>query len=157
MYTGNIKIEKAYLVDYNTAEKLEFQYNPNEWEDNRSVNYSTITIPGISHPVYQFTAGGERIVKFVLITNAMYKKNAPFEISHWIRARTYPVRSDFVLENAPPRVVFIWPNAISMLAIITVANRKIIDHFPDGRIKIMTIDVELKEVITKSWSFQRVR
>lgn len=156
MYSGVI-IQKAYLVDYVTAEKKEFQYNPNEWEDNRSVNYSTITIPGISHPVYHFIAGGERVIRFTLQFNAMYDKNAIVDVPHWIRARTYPVRSEFSVQDAPHKVVFIWPNATSVRGVIVQADRKIQDQFPDGRLKIMSLDVEIKEAIDKSWSFQRVR
>lgn len=157
MYTGATKIQKAYLVDWSTGEKLVFQYNPNEWEDRRSVTYAGLTIPGISHPVYQYVAGGERVISFTLNLNAMYDRDAPFRISHWIRARTYPVRSNVAIENAPHKVVFIWPNAMSVLGVIIEANRKILDHFPDGRIKLMNLDVTIKEYIRKSWTFQQVR
>ncbi|MBZ4649176.1 hypothetical protein [Thermosipho sp. (in: thermotogales)] len=156
MYTGNTKIIKAYLVDWNTSEKIIFQYNPPEWEDRRSVNYTEIVIPGISHPVYQYVASGERSVNFTIQLNAMYNKNAMY-IAHWIRARTYPVRSNISIQNAPHKVVFIWPNAISLLGVITDANRKIEDHFPDGRIKLMSLEVTIKEAIKKSWSFDMVR
>jgi len=150
------RIQKAYLIDFETGEKLEFQYNPAEWDDNREVVYESITIPGISHPVYQFTAGGERAVNFTLSLNSMYQRNAPFEISHWIRARTYPEYSLNMISNAPHKVIFVWPQSISMLAIITKADRHILDHYPDGRIKLMTLDVELKEYIQETFTYQVV-
>lgn len=153
----NTKIQKAYLVDYETTEVKEFQYNPAEWTDSRTVSYAAHNVLGISHPVYQFVNGGERIIKFAIYLNAMYDKNA-MDVSHWIRARTYPSRKGgYNLTNAPHRVVFIWPNAARVLGIITQADRRIIDHFPDGRIKLMTMEIEIKEYITKSFTFEEVR
>ena len=41
---------KGYLVDADTGERLEFQYNPNSISDEKSTDYATIKIPGMSHP-----------------------------------------------------------------------------------------------------------
>lgn len=43
---------KGYLVDADTGERLEFQYNPNSISDEKSTDYATIKIPGMSHPRY---------------------------------------------------------------------------------------------------------
>ena len=48
----------AYLVDVDTGERMEFQYNPNEIVDEKSTAYAAIKVPGMSLPRYQFIAGG---------------------------------------------------------------------------------------------------
>lgn len=143
------KIAKAYIIDYETQEKIELQYNPKEWQDNRTVNYAEHNIPGISHPVLQFVNGGDRIFEAEIFLNSMYDKNAPY-IAHWIRARTYPERVNRILTYAPHRVLFIYPNAISILGVIIEANRQVQDTFPDGTIKLMTLKLTIKEKIWKN-------
>lgn len=140
------KVAKAYIIDYETQEKIELQFNPKEWYDERSVNYAEHNIPGISHPVLQFTNGGDRIFKADIHMNSMFDENAPY-IAHWIRARTYPERSENILLNAPHRVVFVYPNSMWILGVIIEANRHVLDTFPDGRIKIMDLSITIKEKI----------
>ena len=36
---------KGYLVDADTGERLEFQYNPNSISDEKSTDYATIRSP----------------------------------------------------------------------------------------------------------------
>ena len=44
----------AHLVDVETGQRLEFQYNPNDIVDEKSTAYAAIKIPGLSHPRYRF-------------------------------------------------------------------------------------------------------
>jgi hypothetical protein len=41
-------------------------YNPNDVSDTKGVTYGSIEVPGASHPIYQFGAGGERLISFDL-------------------------------------------------------------------------------------------
>jgi len=41
----------AYLVDVDTGDYLDFQYNPNDIVDEKSTAYAAIKIPGMSHRV----------------------------------------------------------------------------------------------------------
>ena len=41
-------------------------FNPNDVKDTKAVNWGSTEVPGASHPVYQFGAGGERLVSFEL-------------------------------------------------------------------------------------------
>lgn len=49
---------------------ITFQFNPAEINDTRSVTYGQHAVPGASHPVYQFGAGGERLLSFTLYLDA---------------------------------------------------------------------------------------
>ena len=46
----------AYLVDVDTGDYLDFQYNPNDIVDEKSTAYAAIKIPGMSHPRYQYVS-----------------------------------------------------------------------------------------------------
>mgnify|MGYP000005851348 CR=1 FL=1 len=56
----------AYLVDVDTGDYLDFQYNPNDIVDEKSTAYAAIKIPGMSHPRYQYVAGEPRKHGFAL-------------------------------------------------------------------------------------------
>jgi hypothetical protein len=49
-----------------TRESLEFQYNPDEIADEKSADFATIKVPGMSHPRYQYVSGGARCIVFKL-------------------------------------------------------------------------------------------
>jgi len=41
-------------------------FNPNEVADTKGIKVGSLEVPGVSHPVTQFGAGGERNIKFEL-------------------------------------------------------------------------------------------
>lgn len=144
------KVFKAAIVDLNTGEVKQFQHNPDQWTDERFVEYATNTIPGISMPRYQFVAGGETIIRFRLWVNALNHKNGGSGILNefmWYRKKTYPIRSYNILKVAPPKVLFIWPGMYSSKCIISSCNAEWTDFFPDGKPKHGYINMELKKSI----------
>lgn len=44
-----------------------FQYYPETIQDTRGINYQSKEIPGLSHPLYQWTWGGARQISFVAV------------------------------------------------------------------------------------------
>lgn len=49
-----------------TSHTKTFMFNPNNVNDTKGTSWPTVEIPGASHPVYQFGAGGERLISFDL-------------------------------------------------------------------------------------------
>lgn len=49
---------------------ITFQFNPSELSDTHETVYSKHAVPGASHPVYQYGAGGERLISFSLYLDA---------------------------------------------------------------------------------------
>jgi hypothetical protein len=50
-----------------TGSKRAFQYFPSTISDSKATNYQTKVIPGLSHPLYQWTSGGARIISFQVV------------------------------------------------------------------------------------------
>lgn len=69
------KPARGYLIPLNIfkgdepmiADRRSFQYFPATISDTRGTNYQTKVIPGLSHPLYQWTSGNERVVSFEAI------------------------------------------------------------------------------------------
>ncbi|HNT88352.1 MAG TPA: hypothetical protein PKL84_10855, partial [Candidatus Hydrogenedentes bacterium] len=54
----------GYIVDIETNDRLEFQYNPDDIADDKATDYAAVQIPGMSHPRYQYVAGKPRKIAF---------------------------------------------------------------------------------------------
>lgn len=69
------KPARAYLIPRNgfdgdailTGDQRSFQYFPATLADHQGTNYQTKVIPGLSHPLYQWTSGQSRTISFEAI------------------------------------------------------------------------------------------
>ena len=69
------KPARAYLIpldgfksdELRLGDQRSFQYFPATVADSQATNYQTKVIPGLSHPLYQWTSGGARIIAFEAI------------------------------------------------------------------------------------------
>ena len=68
----NPKPARAYIIPLDIhhgdepilAERKSFQYFPQSISDQRATNYQAKVIPGLSHPLYQWTSSGARTISF---------------------------------------------------------------------------------------------
>ena len=71
----NPKPARAYIIPLDIhhgdelllGERRSFQYFPQSISDQRATNYQTKVIPGLSHPLYQWTSTGARMISFQAI------------------------------------------------------------------------------------------
>ncbi len=146
----------AYLVDYDTRERLEFQYNPNEIVDDKGTDYATIKIPGMSHPRYQFVAGEPRKINFKVV---FFKGDVKKKV-HWLRSLLYPEHAGTMLKNAPHRVLFFFGDLYpGVLCIVKQVRARYFHLF--GREDLMPehaeVDLQLEEYVKQSVSYKDVR
>jgi hypothetical protein len=59
---------------------VQFQYNPAQVSDKRSISYATLNAPGMLMPVKQYSAGGERTLSFTVIVDGLFKGPADDEV-----------------------------------------------------------------------------
>src|SRR5262245_44143496 len=67
--------ERGFLVSVGLAPEIlvEFQYNPEQLTDRRSVAYATITGPGRLLPDRQYSAGGDRTLQFTVLVDGLFE------------------------------------------------------------------------------------
>lgn len=63
------RLEKGYLENSRTGKILRFQYNPEMFSDDNSVDYREIKAPGITYPIYQYVGGEPRSIEFTLLVD----------------------------------------------------------------------------------------
>lgn len=146
-------VTKGFLVMLDDpSNRLVFQYNPERIEDSRSPNWSSITVPGISHPRHQFVNGGARVVSFRL--SFLYPdddRNGIRKRIKWLQSLTYPQHDgNNLLQASPPIMIFGFGNFYpSLKCIVTNVKVTAFDLFDPTSLNPLRadIDIELEETL----------
>ena len=146
----------AHLVDVQTRQRLEFQYNPNDIVDEKSTAYATIKIPGLSHPRYQYVAGEPRKITFKL----QFFKGPVKERVDWLRSLLYPEHEGTKLKSPPHRVLFLfgelYPGVECVVRQVKVRFFHLFDR-DNLQPQHAEVDVVLEEYIDQSVGYREVR
>ena len=130
---------------------LEAQYNPSELEETIGAAYAKLVVPGLSHKVKQFTNTEDDVLKFKL--DYVVDDGGPAAADRLIAARLFfktsvrPRRNiGAVSSGGAPRLLFFWPNFMSMTSILVAASLKYTQFNSTGRPIRMSVDVTLEDV-----------
>jgi len=151
----NIGKTNGYLVDVETRERLEFQYNPSEISDSKNAQYADIKVPGISHPRHQYIAGGSRQISFSL---SFFKGNLKEKVV-WLQSLLYPEHSGSALKSPPHRVIFIfgelYPEVVCIVRNVTTKYFNLFQE--DLTPQQAEVVVVLEEWVQETTNYQDVR
>lgn len=150
------QITTGHLVDVVTRESLEFQYNPDEITDDKSTDFATIKIPGMSHPRYQYVAGEARRITFKL---AFFKGDVRKKVT-WLQSLLYPQHEKTMLRNVPHKVLFFFGELYVGVPCIVRQVRVRYFHMFDASNLLpqhAEVDITLEEIVGKSVSYHEVR
>lgn len=146
----------GHLVDVVTHESLQFQYNPDEISDEKSTDFATIKIPGMSHPRYQYVAGEARKITFKLV----FFKGPVKEKIAWLQSLLYPQHDKTILKSAPHKVLFFLGDLYpGVLCIVRQVRARYFHMFDLDNLLPQHAEVEmtLEEIVQKSVSYNEVR
>lgn len=152
----DLKKTTGYLVDVVTRESLEFQYNPDELSDDKSTDFATIKIPGMSHPRYQYVAGEARKIAFKLV----FFKGPVKQNVAWLQSLLYPQHDKTMLKNAPHKVLlFLGDLYPGVLCIVRQVRARYFNMFDSENLLPQHAEVEmtLEEIVQKSVNYTEVR
>lgn len=93
----------GFIIDVETGDNFDFQYNPSEFIDDKSTAWAAVKVPGMSHPRYQFVSGEARSISFkVHLFKGPVKKKVD-----WLRSLLYPEHAGTMLKHAPHKVLLV--------------------------------------------------
>ena len=147
---------KGYLVDVETGESLEFQYNPDDILDKKSTAFAAIKVPGMSHPRYQFVAGEPRKIVFKL----SFFKGDVKESVNWLQSLLYPEHAGTMLKNAPHKVLFMFGDLYpGTICVVRQVKARYIHMFDKDSLlpQHAEVEVTLEEYIDESVDYSEVR
>ena len=113
-------------MNVETGESIECLFNPTQLSEKVQVNWNRLAVPGLSHQVLQFQSTGNRQfsgVEFYL--DRFFAAEQPGDIDildfrAFLRALTVPPEgTEDVASTAPPRVLVIWPEVLTVEAVVT--------------------------------------
>jgi hypothetical protein len=119
--------QHALLVNLALGETLAAQFNPTELEESMGVNYSRLTVPGLSHQVMQYVHTENVTYSFDLFFDATdYGTEGPDRITtsrNFLYAACHPKATPGRIVGAgAPELLFVWPNMISLVCLLTKLN-----------------------------------
>jgi len=143
-------------VDVVTRESLEFQHNPDEITDEKSTDFATIKVPGMSHPRYQYVAGEARRITFKV---SFFKGPVKKKVA-WLQSLLYPQHEKTMLKNAPHKVLFFFGDLYpGTLCVVRQVRARYFHMFDRDSLLPQRAEVELtlEEIVPKSVSYTEVR
>ncbi len=111
---------RMQLVNLDTDEAFEVQFNPADLRESVSVNYTRHAVPGLSHQPLQYTGTGNRQIPGVVFwCDAVLEAERPtdggiIDFRRFLMALTVPGEG----KTRPPRVLFVWPGVLTVEAVV---------------------------------------
>ena len=125
------------------------QFNPTEFTEAISVNYSRTTVPGLSHEQLQYVATTNDKFSLDLFYDADTQERADRNMvdRKFLISLCYPRRPvGDLLIGGPPRLLFLWPGFISLTCVLTQLSFQYQRFAPSGIPIEFTASVTLEEI-----------
>ena len=149
----------ALLDVENTTSLREFTFpmNPTELEESIDVNWVEQRVVGHSHPILQYTGTGPHNlpgVKFYVSAHALSQernKNLDgddvLEFKRFLQSLTVPRgNAGDIVGGSPPRVLFIWPNVVSLVCVVRNVRFRHLRFARDGSVLVYVATVTFSEI-----------
>ena len=149
-----VRPPRCVLVNVTSGESMECLFNPTQLTEKVQVNWSRLAVLGLSHQVLQFQSTANRSlagVEFYL--DRFFATEQPgepdiMEFRSFIRALTVPPSgTEGVVDTAPPRTLFIWPEVITVETVVTDVEFQYRQVAIDGRVLVYAATVTFEEIL----------
>ncbi len=140
------------LVNLHTGARLDAQYNPAELKETLAVQYASQQVVGLSHQIKNFINTDNNKIGFDLYYTAT-NTGAPglkqvMAARRFIRSLCYPRGVAGTIKSAgAPRTLFVWPNFLSVTAILTNVEFKHSRWNKQSQLVTMTATLTLEEIL----------
>lgn len=159
-----VRSPRCVLVNVTSGESMECLFNPTQFTEKVQVNWSRLAVPGLSHQVLQFQSTANRSlagVEFYLdrfFANEQPGEPDIMEFRSFVRALTVPPSgTEGVVDTAPPRTLFIWPEVITVETVVTDLEFQYRQVAIDGRVLVYAATVTFEEILDVRVSSEELR
>ncbi len=155
---------RCVLVNVVTGESLECLFNPKDLTEKIDVNWTRLAVPGLSHQVLQFQNTGNRQlsgVEFYLDRFFAAGGDSDPELLDFrafLRSLTVPPEgTEGVPATAPPRVLFIWPDVVTVECVVASVEFQYRQLAVDGTVLVYTATVTCEEILDTRVTSEELR
>ena len=155
---------RCVLVNVSTAESMPCLFNPTHLTEKLQVNWNRQVVPGLSHQVLQFQSTSNRQltgVEFYL--DRFFATEQPgdpniLEFRAFLRALTVPpALTEGVLATAPPRVLVVWPNVLTIECVVASIDFQYRQLAVDSSVLVYAASVTFEEILDTRVTSQTLR
>lgn len=145
---------RCVLVNVSTGESMPSLFNPAQLTEKLQVNWNRQVVPGLSHQVLQFQSTSNRQltgVEFYL--DRFFATEQPgdpniLEFRAFLRALTVPpAGTEGVLATAPPRVLVVWPNVLTIECVVASIDFQYRQLAVDSSVLVYVASVTFEEIL----------
>ncbi|MFI5302405.1 MAG: peptidoglycan-binding protein [Polyangiales bacterium] len=156
MATSNFGVRpvRCLLINVESNESIQCLFNPTQLSEKIGVNWNRVSVPGLSHQLLQYQSTSNRQlggVEFYLdrfYARAHADDADILEFRGFMRALTVPPEAVAgVPAMSPPRVLFLWPNVVTIEAVLTDVEFRYTQFAGDGSPRVYTAEVSFEEVL----------
>ncbi len=155
---------RCVLVNVASGEARECLFNPTELSEKLQVNWNRLAVPGLSHQVLQFQGTANRQLSGLeFYLDRFFAAEQPgdpniLEFRAFLRALTVPREgTETVAATAPPRVLFIWPNVVTVECVVASVEFQYKQLAVDGAVLVYTASVTLEEILDTRVTSEELR
>lgn len=129
-------------------------FNPTQLTEKLQVTWNRQVVPGLSHQVLQFQSTSNRqltAVEFYL--DRFFATEQPgdpniLEFRAFLRALTVPpAGTEGVLATAPPRVLVVWPNVLTIECVVASIDFQYRQLAVDSSVLVYAASVTFEEIL----------
>jgi len=149
-----VRPPRCVLVNVTSGESMECLFNPTQLTEKVQVNWSRLAVPGLSHQVLQFQSTSNRQLAGVeFYVDRFFATEQPGEpdvldFRAFIRSLTVPPAvTEGVVDTAPPRTLFIWPEVVTIETVVTDVEFQYRQLGVDGRVLVYAATVTFEEIL----------
>jgi len=155
---------RCILVNVASGESIECLFNPTQLSEKLQVNWNRLAVPGLSHQVLQFQSTANRQLSGVeFYLDRYFAAEQPgdvniLEFRAFLRARTVPpAGTEDVAGTAPPRVLFIWPEVVTIECVVASVEFAYRQLAVDGTVLVYAASVTFEEILDTRVTSEELR
>jgi len=124
--SASIKPPRMTITNVASGDFIEAQVNPPEFEESQEANFNRQTVPGLSHQVMQFTNTNNYKLELELeyLLEKVSDMTSGYKARNFLFSCLHPRKGSTVTSGGPPRVLFVWPQMVSLTCFLTKVTIK---------------------------------
>lgn len=145
---------RCVLGNVATGESLECLFNPTQLSEKVQVNWKRLEVPGLPYQPLQYQTTGNRTVPTVefyldkFFASAQPSNPDILNFRSFLRAFTAsPKAAQTVLQTAPPHLLLMWPNTLTIETVVTELEFQYRQFGIDGAPLVYTATCSLEEIL----------
>ncbi len=145
---------RCLLVNVASGESMECLFNPTQLSEKVQVNWNRLAVPGLSHQVLQFQSTANRELSGVeFYLDRFFAAEQPGDVDildfrAFLRALTVPPQgTEGVAATAPPRVLFIWPEVVTVECVVASVEFQYKQLAIDGSVLVYSATATFEEIL----------